>query len=70
MALLQGTKQIKNSDIDIIVEFEENRKNLNDFNNLLDFLKNLFRRKVDLLTPCGVKSIRIDPIREFIQKKR
>jgi predicted nucleotidyltransferase len=39
------------SDVDILVELEPDRKSLNNFLNLAEFLEELFGRKVDLLTP-------------------
>ena len=38
------------SDIDFIVEFEEGKKNYDNFIELAFFLENLLQRKVDLLT--------------------
>ena len=38
------------SDIDLIVEFEEGKKNYDNFIELAFFLENLLQRKVDLLT--------------------
>ena len=42
------------SDIDIIVEFEEGKKNFDNFMNLAFYLEELFGRKVDLLTPESI----------------
>ena len=39
------------SDVDILVEFEEGRKTFDNFMKLADYLEELFGRKVDLLTP-------------------
>ena len=39
------------SDVDILVELEPDRKSLNNFLDLAEFLEELFGRKVDLLTP-------------------
>jgi predicted nucleotidyltransferase len=52
------------SDIDLIIEFSEpiGLK----FINLCDYLENLFNKKVDILTPEGLKSIRIKSIVENI----
>ncbi len=59
----------EDSDIDIVVEFENHRGNLKDFIGLADFLERLFKRKVDLLTPYGVENIRIRHVREAIKKE-
>lgn len=39
------------SDVDILVELEPDRKSLNNFLDLAEFLEELFGRKVDLVTP-------------------
>lgn len=46
-------KQREDSDIDFVVEFEEDKKTFNNFIGLAFFLEDLFGRKVDLLTPEG-----------------
>jgi len=43
-------QQTNNSDIDIIVEFEKDRKSYASFIKLVFFLEELLGRKVDLLT--------------------
>ncbi len=59
----------KESDIDVVVEFEEDRGGMHDFVNVVDFLENLFKRKVDILTPYGIESIRINYIRNRIKQE-
>jgi predicted nucleotidyltransferase len=44
-------EQSENSDIDFLVEFAKNQKNYDNYMNLLFFLEDLFKRKIDLLTP-------------------
>jgi len=44
-------EQGEQSDVDILVEFEEGRKTFDNFMGLAFFLEDLFGRKVDLLTP-------------------
>ncbi len=44
-------QQTLQSDIDLIVEFEDGRKSFDNFMNLAFFLEDLFERKVDLMTP-------------------
>lgn len=39
------------SDVDLLVEFEEGRKTFDNFISLAFFLEDLFGRKVDLVTP-------------------
>jgi predicted nucleotidyltransferase len=57
------------SDIDFVVEFEEGKATFNNFCDLVDFLEHLFARKVDVLTPWGIESIRIPYIKEQIKKE-
>ena len=59
----------EDSDIDVVVEFEKDRGYMQNFIGLVDFLEELFGRKVDLLTPGGVESIRIRYIREEIKRE-
>ena len=47
-------KATEKSDIDIIVEFEEKRKNFENFIELAFFLEELLGKKVDLLTPESI----------------
>lgn len=42
------------SDIDLIVEFGEGKKNYDNFIELCFFLEDLFGKKVDLLTPESI----------------
>lgn len=44
-------QQNENSDVDILVEFDEGKKNYKNFLELAYFLEGIFGRKVDLLTP-------------------
>jgi predicted nucleotidyltransferase len=59
-------KQVKRSDIDLVVDFEE--PSIENYMELSSFLENLFGRKVEILTPAGVDSIRVNHIREEIKK--
>jgi predicted nucleotidyltransferase len=54
------------SDIDLIIEFE-NPIGLK-FINLCDTLETLFNKKVDILTPEGIKNIRVQSLKENILK--
>lgn len=57
----------KGSDIDVLVEFEKNKKNFDNFMDLGFFLEGLFSKKVDLITTSGMdKCIRPYVEREFI----
>ena len=57
------------SDVDIIVEFEEERGGFEDFGGLVEFLEKLFKREVDILTPVGIETIRIRSVKERIKKE-
>lgn len=59
-------KQNIKSDIDLIVEF--GNPNLDNFMDLIYFLENLFGRKVEILTPIGVDTIRIKGVAESIKR--
>ena len=60
-----GTQTPK-SDIDFLVEFDE--PTFDNFMGLVSFLEKIFKRKVDVLTPEGVESIRIKSVAENIQR--
>ena len=53
------------SDIDIVVEFEEDKKNFHNFIHLAFFLEDLLGRKVDLLTPESISPY----IRPYIEEE-
>jgi len=57
------------SDVDVVVEFYKGRGEMKDFVGLIEFLEKLFNRKVDVLTPAGIKGIRIKSVRERIKKE-
>lgn len=57
------------SDIDFVVEFERGKATFKNVCGLVDFLEELFGRKVDILTPDGIESIRIEHIREAIKRE-
>lgn len=59
-------RQTQKSDIDFIVEFSE--PTFDNFMGLVTFLEKLFKKKVDVLTPEGVESIRIKSVAENIQR--
>jgi predicted nucleotidyltransferase len=49
-----SNSQNDNSDIDLIVEFEKEKKTYNNYINLTYFLEDLFNRKVELITPESI----------------
>ncbi|MDK2987313.1 MAG: uncharacterized protein PWQ47_451 [Methanothermococcus sp.] len=54
------------SDIDIVVEFEEGKKNYDNFINLYYYLKELFGEDIDLLTKESLsKYIKEDILKEL-----
>ena len=58
--------QSDNSDLDIYIEFD--RVPGLEFMELTELLENIVQKKVDLLTPSGLKSIRNDRIRNDIEQ--
>ncbi len=54
------------SDIDLYVDFE--RPTYDNFLGLLRDLERLFGRKIEILTPQGLESIRVKGIAESIRK--
>lgn len=61
----KGTEK-KNSDVDILVEF---KKPIGlKFVDLAEYLEKLVNRKVDILTPEGIRSIRIKKVAQDIRK--
>jgi len=59
-------EQVGRSDIDLIVDFEE--PSIENFMGVSSFLEKLFGKKVEILTPAGVDSIRINHIKEEIKR--
>jgi predicted nucleotidyltransferase len=59
-------EQDDRSDIDFIADFEE--PSIDNFMGLSSFLENLFGKKVEILTPAGVDSIRINHVKEEIKR--
>ena len=59
-------KQHRRSDIDFLVEFEQ--PNFDSFMSLASYLEKLFGKKIDLLTPEGVKGIRVPGVAEKITR--
>lgn len=58
-------KPEEESDIDIVVEFEKSIGLA--FMDLADYLENVFNKKVDILTPEGIRSIRVEKIAQEIR---
>jgi predicted nucleotidyltransferase len=58
-------KQTRGSDIDFLVEFEQ--PTYDNFFNLIVYLEKLFGRKVEVLTPDGVDSIRVPEVAQSIR---
>ncbi|TFG06512.1 MAG: nucleotidyltransferase [Promethearchaeota archaeon] len=61
----KGT-QSKDSDIDLIIEFEKPIGLA--FMDLASYVEELLGKKVDILTPEGIKSIRVNKIAKDIKK--
>jgi hypothetical protein len=61
-------KAINESDIDIVVEFEEGRGGFKDYGGIVIFLEELFGKDVDVITYSGIEFIRMKPVKESIIK--
>lgn len=59
-------QQSADSDIDLLVEFE--RPTYDNFSGLAEQLERLFGRRVEILTPDGLDSIRVPEVAEGIRK--
>lgn len=59
-------KQTPTSDIDFVVEFE--RPTYDNFYGLCVSLERLFKRKVEVLTPDAIDSIRVDEVARSIRE--
>lgn len=59
-------RQRPDSDIDFVVEFET--PTYDNFYELSIFLEALFARKVEILTPDGVDSIRVEEVARSIRE--
>jgi len=63
-SVVKGTMS-EDSDLDIVVEFT---KPIGfKFNRLVEYLENLFGRKVDVLTKEGIKNIRVKEVARNIE---
>ena len=59
-------EQSEKSDIDFFSTFEE--PTIENFMGLTFFLEKLFGKKVEILTPAGIESIRINHVKEEIKR--
>ncbi len=57
------------SDVDVVVEFEEGKATFRNVGGLIEYLESLFNRPIDLLTPAGIDSIRDETVREGIKRE-
>lgn len=57
-------EQREDSDIDLLVEFDEGKKSYDNFMDLCFFLEDILGKRVDLLTPESLSPF----IRPFIEK--
>ena len=58
-------KQKRGSDIDFLVEFE--KPTYDNFYDLIVYLERLFRRKVQILTPCALETMRVKEVAQSIR---
>lgn len=63
---VRGT-QNKNSDIDLVIDYD--RPMGFKYFELCDYLENIFERKVEVLTPGSIKSIRVKKVKSQIEKE-
>lgn len=59
-------QQTTKSDIDFIVEFD--KPTYDNFYSLCVYLERLFKRRVEVLTPDGVDSIRVGEVAQSIRE--
>jgi len=59
-------KQTRESDIDLYVDFDQ--PTLHNYMGLCRDLETLFQRKVDVLTPGALETIRVPEVAESIRK--
>ncbi len=53
------------SDVDIIIEFDEEKKNFHNYMEACDFLEKIISRKVDIVTPESISPY----IKPYIEKE-
>ena len=58
-------KQKRGSDIDFLVEFE--KPTYDNFYDLIVYLEKLFRRKVQVLTPSALETMRVKEVAQSIR---
>ena len=58
-------EQKRGSDIDLLVEFE--KPTYDNFYDLIVYLEKVFRRKVQVLTPCALETMRVKEVAEGIR---
>jgi len=56
------------SDVDFVVEFERGKATFKNVCGLIDLLENILGREVDILTPDGIESIRLEHVKEEIKR--
>ncbi|MFT4304566.1 MAG: nucleotidyltransferase family protein [Candidatus Woesearchaeota archaeon] len=60
----------KNSDIDFIVEFEKGRGLFRDYSNLLNLLKSIFKKNIDIVKKKYVREEIIPYIKKDIENEK
>ncbi|MHA1233235.1 MAG: nucleotidyltransferase family protein [Candidatus Helarchaeota archaeon] len=61
-------RQTEKSDIDIYVEFDIDKINLDKYYKLIEFLEDIFNKKIDIITKAGFETIRIQYIKDEIKR--
>jgi len=54
------------SDIDFLVEFE--KPTYDNFYNLIEYLESLFGKRVEVLTPSALETMRVEEVAESIRQ--
>ena len=54
------------SDIDFLVEFD--KPTYDNFYNLIEYLEKLFGKRVDVLTPIALETMRVEEVAESIRQ--
>ncbi len=56
--------QTENSDIDLILEFSQGKKNIDNYMRIYDILERLLNKSLDILTPESISPY----LKEYIEK--
>ncbi len=60
-------EQTENSDIDLLIEFNEGNKNYKNFMRVSNFLEQIFNRKIEIVTEASLPNFVKEKIKQDIQ---